>query len=155
MNTKINTTVNILRLEYSLIWILTLVIIVLYETEILQQGSLAGNAQAEYISQLTGVLLTIILIPMSLRLFNISLTRYIKQLTFQKALSSYRRWSEIRIFLLLVVAIVNISLYYSLFDISNLLCGAMSLLASLFCIPGRQRLITELDLSTETFNQKS
>ena len=75
-----------------------------------------GNANAEYVAQLTGVLLAICLIPMSLRIFNLSLTKYIKNLNIEKALKSYRRWSEVRIILLLVVAVFNIKQKGRIYD---------------------------------------
>lgn len=101
------------------------------------------------VAQLTGVLLAICLIPMSLRIFNLSLTKYIKTLNIENALKSYRRWSEVRIILLLVVAVFNISLYYWTMDNTGLLCGGMAVLASMFCIPGRKRILSELDLTKE------
>ena len=84
----------------------------LYECDILPQGLFAGDAQIEYIMQVTSILLTICLIPLSLRLFNLSLTRYVSLLPLPEALKSYRRWSEIRIALLLVLALIDLSAYY-------------------------------------------
>ena len=67
-------------------------------------------------------------------------------LNIEKALKSYRRWSEVRIILLLVVAVFNISLYYWTMDTTGLLCGGMAVLATMLCIPGRRRMLSELDL---------
>ena len=101
----------------------------------------------EYIMQVTSILLTICLIPLSLRLFNLSLTRYVSLLPLPEALKSYRRWSEIRIALLLVLALIDLSAYYWTMNTTGLLCAGMTVIASLFCIPSKQRLLNELQLS--------
>lgn len=146
MEQKINGLLRLLKIEFVVMWVLVIALIAGYECGLLEEGSLVGKASAEYVAQLTGVLLAICLIPMSLRIFNLSLTKYIKNLDIEKALNSYRRWSEVRIILLLVVAVFNISLYYWTIDNTGLLCGGMAILASMFCIPGKKRLLSELDL---------
>ena len=112
MEKKIEILLRLLKIEFAVAWIIIIGLIAGYETGILEEGVLVGNARAEYIAQLTGVLLAICLIPMSLRIFNLSLTKYIKNLDIENALKSYRRWSEVRIILLLVVADFIISLFF-------------------------------------------
>ena len=63
-----------------------------------------------------------------------------------EALKSYRRWSEIRLFLLAVPAIMGISFYYLTLNTTGIFCAAMALIASLFCVPSESRLLNELDL---------
>lgn len=147
MEKELKRLVQILKGEYALLWILTLLLAGLYEYEILPQGLLAGNAQAEYIMQVASILLTVCLIPLSLRIFSLSLTRYVTGLPLPKALKSYRRWSEVRIALLLTASLINLSAYYWTMDTTGLLCAGMVIIASLFCIPSKERLLNELHLS--------
>ena len=63
-----------------------------------------------------------------------------------EAVKSYRRWNEVRVCLLLVAALVNLSVYYWTMDTTGVLCAGMVLVASLFCVPGRERVVSELDL---------
>lgn len=149
MEKKIAQLIGLLKIEFVFMWLIIAGVILAYEYGVLEEGTLVGNANAEYLSQLTGVLLAICLIPMSLRIFNLSLTRYIKKLDIENALKSYRRWSEVRLILLLVVVVFNISFYYWTMDTTGLLCGGMAALASMFCVPGRKRLLSELDLLKE------
>ena len=151
MEKELKRLVRILKGEYALLWILSLLLAALYECGLLPQGILAGDAQTEYILQVTGILLTVCLIPLSLRLFSLSLTRHIVTLPLAEALKSYRRWSEIRIALLTVPALLGLSIYYWTMDNTGLLCAGMSLIASLFCIPGKERLQNELHLSDNPF----
>lgn len=147
MEKELKRLVQILKGEYALLWILTLLLAGLYECEILPQGLLSGNAQAEYIMQVASILLTVCLIPLSLRIFSLSLTRYVTGLPLPKALKSYRRWSEVRIALLLTASLINLSAYYWTMDTTGLLCAGMVIIASLFCIPSKERLLNELHLS--------
>lgn len=147
MEKELKRLVRILKGEYALLWILTLLLAGLYECEILPQGLLAGNAQAEYIMQVASILLTVCLIPLSLRIFSLSLTRYVTGLPLPKALKSYRRWSEVRIALLLTASLINLSAYYWTMNTTGLLCAGMVIIASLFCIPSKERLLNELHLS--------
>ncbi len=147
MEKELKRLIRILKAEYALMWVLTVLLAALYECDILPQGLFAGDAQMEYIMQVTSILLTICLIPLSLRLFNLSLTRYVSLLTLPEALKSYRRWSEIRIALLLVLALIDLSAYYWTMNTTGLLCAGMTVIASLFCIPSKQRLLNELQLS--------
>lgn len=147
MEKELKRLIRILKAEYALMWVLTVLLAALYECDILPQGLFAGDAQMEYIMQVTSILLTICLIPLSLRLFNLSLTRYVSLLPLPEALKSYRRWSEIRIALLLVLALIDLSAYYWTMNTTGLLCAGMTVIAFLFCIPSKQRLLNELQLS--------
>ena len=71
----------------------------------------------------------------------------VRALPLVEALQSYCRWNEVRMAMLLVPALFNFSVYYWTLNTTGLLCGIMVLVASLFCVPGRNRLLAELDLS--------
>lgn len=146
MKERIESLLRILKVEYTLMWILVIVTVIMYEADVLPQGTMVGNSTAEYVAQLTGVLLTICFIPMSLRMFGLFISRYVKTLALDRALKSYRRWSEIRIIMLFATVLFNISLYYWTMDITGLLCGGMGVIAALFCIPGKERMMSELDM---------
>lgn len=139
-----------LKVEYALLWILPLLLAGLYEADILPQGSLADRMPASYYLHTAGILLALVCIPVSLRLFQLSLTRYVRQLPVRRALRSYRHWSEARLCLLLVPALANVAVYYCTLETTGLLCAGMVMTASLFCAPGRQRLENELALPSLT-----
>ncbi len=153
MEKELKCLIRILKAEYALMWVLTVLLAALYECDILPQGLFAGDAQMEYIMQVTSILLTICLIPLSLRLFNLSLTRHIAALPLKNALKSYRRWSEIRIALLTVASLASLSAYYWTMDTTGLLCTGMTVIASLFCVPGKERLLSELNLSDTSLSE--
>ena len=146
MEKKIKQLLQWLQLEYVLVWVLPLVLVALYETGVMTEGVYAGDVRMDYILQTVGILLVVGLIPLSLRLFSLSLVKHVKQLTLPEALKSYRRWSEVRIGMLLVPVLVNLSFYYLTMNTTGIMCAMMALIASLFCIPTRKRMLDELAL---------
>ena len=131
---------------FILVWALPLVYALLHETGVLSQGALAGDARMEYIFQTIGILMTIVLIPFALRIFNLNLVKRIQELPLQQALKSYRIWADVRLALLVVPALINLQFYYLTLNNTGLFCTAMALIASLFCVPSESRIKNELDL---------
>ena len=146
MKEQINRILKWLIVAILLVWALPLVYAHLHETGVLSQGALAGDARMEYIFQTIGILMTIVLIPFALRIFNLNLVKRIQELPLQQALKSYRLWADVRLALLLVPALINLQFYYLTLNNTGLICAAMSLIASLFCVPSESRIKNELDL---------
>ena len=149
MKERISQMVRVLQVEYAVLWILALGVVLCNELGLFVEGHFAGDGLMEYILQTVGILLVIGLIPFSLRLFSLSLVKRIQQLPLEEAMKSYRRWSEIRLALLAVPVLINLSFYYLTLNTTGLFCAVMALLASLFCVPSRKRLMTELQLPEE------
>ena len=146
MEKKIRQLLRYLQIEYVAVWVLPLLLVALYETGVMTEGAYAGDVRMDYVLQTVGILLAVGLIPLSLRLFSLSLVKNVKQRSLPEALKSYRRWSEVRLALLFATALFNFSAYYCTLNTTGLLCGGMVLVASLFCVPGRERLLSELNL---------
>ena len=146
MKEQIKRILIIQKSAFLGVWTAPLLLVVLYETGLYQEGLLAGNAQMEYILQSVSILLTIGLIPFALRMFNLNLVKRIKELPLQQALKSYQIWSILRLALLFVPAIMALSFYYLTLNTTNLFCACMALIATLFCVPSESRIKNELDL---------
>ena len=146
MKEQIKRILIIQKSAFLGIWTAPLLLVVLYETGLYQEGLLAGNAQMEYILQSVSILLTIGLIPFALRMFNLNLVKRIKELPLQQALKSYQTWSLLRLALLFIPAILALSFYYLTMNTTNLFCACMALIATLFCVPSENRIKNELDL---------
>ena len=146
MKEQIKRILIIQKSAFLGVWTAPLLLVVLYETGLYQEGLLAGNAQMEYILQSVSILLTIGLIPFALRMFNMNLVKRIKDLPLQQALKSYQIWSILRLALLFVPAILALSFYYLTMNTTNLFCACMALIATLFCVPSESRIKNELDL---------
>ena len=149
MEKKIKQLLRYLQIEYVAVWVLPLLLVALYETGVMTEGAYAGDVRMDYVLQTVGILLAVGLIPLSLRLFSLSLVKNVKQRSLPEALKSYRRWSEIRTGMLVVPVLVNLSFYYLTLNNTGVLCAMMALIASLFCVPTRKRMLDELDLVKE------
>ena len=146
MKEQIKRILIIQKSAFIGVWTAPLLLVVLYETGLYQEGMIAGNAQMEYILQSVSILLTIGLIPFALRMFNLNLVKRIKELPLQQALKNYQTWSLLRLALLFVPAILALSFYYLTMNTTNLFCACMALIATLFCVPSESRIKNELDL---------
>lgn len=146
MKEKINYLYKRLLAAFVLLWALPALLVILTETGVFPQGGYVGDAQMEYMLQSAGILLVISLIPFSLRMFHLNLIKRVQELPLEEALTSYLRWSEIRLGLLLVPVLVNLSFYYLTLNTTGIFCAAMALLASFFCVPSKGRILDELNL---------
>ena len=149
MKEQIKKTLNQQKIGFSATWALPLFAVVLGECEIFPEGLYTGNAQMDYVLHTIGILLTVTLIPFALRIFNLNLVKRIQELPLQQALKSYQRWADVRLFLILVPAFLNVQFYYLTLNTTSLFCASMALIASLFCVPSESRLKNELNLPEE------
>ncbi|MBQ7350619.1 MAG: hypothetical protein IJW56_07045 [Bacteroides sp.] len=149
MKEKIKKLLLAQKGKFIAYWTIPVWFVVLYETGVCNKDIHAGNIQLEYILQSAGILLTIGLIPFALRIFNFNLVKGIREYPLERALASYNLWSDVRLCLLAVPAILNFSFYYLTMNTTGLFCGAMAMLASLFCVPSESRIKNELDLPEE------
>lgn len=149
MKKQIKKLILAQKCTFGAFWTIPVWFIALYETGLFSKGVHAGDAQMEYIYQTVGILLTIGLIPFALRIFNLNLVKRIREYPLQRALASYKLWSDVRLCLLAVPAILNLSFYYMTLNTTGLFCGAMAMLASFFCVPSEKRIKNELDLPEE------
>ncbi len=135
-----------LKAEYLLFWLLNIILMVAYEAGWLPQGGWVGDAPMEYLSQTVCILFTILIIPFSLRVFNITVVRKVRNLPLMQALVCYRRWSEIRLALLCAASLLNLAVYYATLNTTGLFCAGMVFVAVFFCVPSRKQVLSELDL---------
>ena len=64
-----------------------------------------------------------------------------------EALKAYHRWNLIRLIMLAVIAWGNLVLYYLTLNNIGGLCALLACLAALFCVPGKRKLMNELEIT--------
>ncbi len=133
-----------LKREYCLFWVLALVLLAAYELGWMEEGTLAHDGQMCYLLQTLGVLLALGLIPFSLKMFSLAILRRMPEQPTAHALKVYARWSEIRLGMLTVVTLVNLSVYYVTLSSIGGLCALLGGLAALFCWPEAKQVKNEL-----------
>ena len=136
MEKQIKRVVKKLKISYIIFWAVTILLVVIGETEFFPIGLLADDVRTCYF-------------PFSMKLFSFVLTRKIDKLTFPVALSRYALWSIVRLGLLNFVVIYNLLCYYMTLNSTGALCALCALTASFFCLPGEKRLRNELYITNE------
>lgn len=131
------------------VWLLAAGLFLMNGTSIVEEGALAHDGRLCYVLQTATVLLTLCLIPVSLKMFGMALEKRVRPLPLPESLRSYLRWSEIRLAMLAVVVMIGLTVYHSTLSSIGGLCALVGLLATLFCLPGEERLRSELNLNDE------
>ncbi len=129
-------TRKILIFAFLLPVVLSGVLAVVYELELLLPGNLAGNATVEVIGVGAMELLTICLIPVALRLFKREPVR--RQLQ-QHPAEELRRWGLIRIAMIGGPVLVNTWLYYQTLNVAPGYLAIIGLLTMFFIYPSAAR----------------
>lgn len=132
-------------IEFALLWIIAFSIIVLFETGILSEGELAGHAQLEFFLETGAIILTLLIIPFSLKQFGQKLN-YIRELTLLDAIKAYRKWNTVRLLIFAIIIWGNLILYYVTLNNIGGLCALISSAAALYYLPSKKRVINELNI---------
>jgi hypothetical protein len=149
MEKEIKETTGRLKLSFTAVWAIAAVIFVCGEADIIPNGMIADNVRATYIYETISILATATMLPVSLKLFNFVLTRKVNEESLPQALRHYRLWSDVRLLILLAVVLIGLTCYYLTMSKTGGLCALIGLIATLFCIPGEERLRRELNIYKE------
>ena len=121
-------TVNILRTLFIASVGIAVVVAALYELDILPTGVLADRPQDEFLCTIAMELVTIVFIPIALRLFK---TKDVDRRLDEGDIKTFKTWSIVRILMITVPLLMNTLLYYSFM---NTAFGYMALIL-LICLP--------------------
>ena len=123
-----NKTISLLRTVLIANVGVAVVIAALYELDILPSGMFTGRAQDEFLSTISMELITIVFIPVALRLFK---TKDVEKRLEEGNIKAFRKWGLLRILMITVPLVLNTLLYYSFM---NTTFGYMALIL-LICLP--------------------
>ena len=123
-----NKTISLLRTVLIANVGVAVVIAALYELDILPSGMFTGRPQDEFLSTISMELITIVFIPVALRLFK---TKDVEKRLEEGNIKAFRKWGLVRILMITVPLVLNTLLYYSFM---NTTFGYMALIL-LICLP--------------------
>ena len=123
-----NKTISFLRTVLIANVGVAVVIAALYELDILPSGMFTGRPQDEFLSTISMELITIVFIPVALRLFK---TKDVEKRLEEGNIKAFRKWGLLRILMITVPLVLNTLLYYSFM---NTTFGYMALIL-LICLP--------------------
>ena len=149
MEERITRIVMYLKALYAFCWVVPLLVGIATEMDIPWVGAFAGDVRAAYGVETLVILLTVLCVPLALKLFAWVLARRIDAVGIDRALRLYVVWSTVRVMLLFLPALGGFLGYCLLLSNKCLLCGLIALVAMLFCVPGQKRLRSELHIDKE------
>lgn len=149
MEEQIKKTVRFVRIFYLLFWIVPIVFVIVGETTDSWVMMYADDVRTTYYAETLSILLTVVCVPLSLKLFAWVLYRRIDRADIARAQQLYVFWNGIRLVLLALPLIAGFLTYYGMLSTTGLLCALIALTASLFCLPSEERLRHELHIERE------
>lgn len=108
------------------------------------QITLVDNLNTEFLCHTTMIFLTIIAIPLSLRLFKIERVRH-KFKTSTDKTRTLKTWGMIRLFILGLPLVLNTLFYYLYENVAFFYLAVILVLASVFVYPSKNRCETETE----------
>lgn len=136
-------TQTILKLQFWTDLTVTAVMAVLFETEVLSTGLLAGlSPNTELVVTTLVELLSLLLIPVSLKMFKF---KPVRQDLVQRKEQALRKWGVVRLGVLFSVLFVNTLLYYIYMNTAFGYLVIITLLCLPFVYPSRDRCLTETE----------
>ncbi len=154
MDKQIKAVNRIMQTQYGLYIGFTILLVILFQSEIIIEGAYAADFKMQYILQTIGILTTIALVPFSLKIFSVKLNKVIKEADLEKALRLYLHWGYVRLMMLALVTYLNIIIYYMTLNNIGGLCALIGITASVFCLPGEKKLREEMNLITNNEENK-
>lgn len=135
-------TQSILTIEIATFVVAALIVVVLFESNTLLEGSLADSKTHEFLVVTAMELLTLCTVPLALRLFKFkSVERSLKE-NGQQALL---KWGTIRIMLIVVPMLLNVILFYLFGNVAFGYMAIILFLCLFFIYPTKSRCEAETE----------
>lgn len=146
---------RILMTNFLFMVLVTLLLVVLYETEILEPTDLAGDEALVFVITVIMEFVTIVVIPMALKLFSLKSVR--RKLVSRKG-DALLQWGTARINMLCLPMLVNTFMYYQTMAPAFGYMAIILFLCLFFIYPSMGRCVDETEEQTnnhETLDSNS
>ncbi|MCD8235571.1 MAG: hypothetical protein LUD00_02720 [Prevotellaceae bacterium] len=150
MDKNIKELLKQLKIELLVAWMIVASCFVAGETGLIPNGEYAVDERMSFILGIACITLTLVGVPLALKLFTLNTTRGLRRCNFDEALASYHLWSCIRMAMLLVCICFNAVVYYLTLDNRGLLCALISLAVTFYCWPTKDKIDKHLESCNNT-----
>ena len=124
--------------------VLALIIAALYECNILLEGGLCGNTNAEFLTEMVMIMLTICVIPFALRLFKY---KSVQNIIRRDPQQGYFRMALLRMLMLIVPMLANVICYYLFVNVRFFYLAVILAISLVFITPTKARQEAETTLN--------
>ena len=138
-----------LYVELAVFFVIVLVVAVLGATDVIPNGLFTGKewVNTAYVINIVTVAGLFIALFLALRLFRLNTD---KKQPIDIAVKTYHKWSALRLSVFMVAVVVALVAYFLTLEDSGLFCAAILLLiAMIYCIPSKRKLIEYLETQKE------
>lgn len=149
MEEQIEKTARCIKIVYVSFWVFAVAFVVIGEIGGSWIGMYAACVKDIYFAESLTILLTAACVPASLKLFSWIIEKRIDRITLPSALYLYLYGYIGRLVLLGVPMLSGFLIYYFMMSTKGVLCALISLVASLFCLPGERKLRKDLRIDRE------
>lgn len=145
MEKNIKELLKCLKIEMLAVWLIVLGVFLAGEFGVLPYGLLAADKQTVFALDTASIVVTLLLIPLALKLFQLNTTRSLLRMNMDESLVSYHRWSIVRLSILLACMVFDLLVHYLVVDTTGLLCALIGLLTTLICWPTEEKIKKHLE----------
>ena len=128
-----------LRIEMAVVWLIVVAAVVLGELDVIPNGLVLPHSPEEFKLNLADIVLTIVGIPLAIRLFTL------RRMNNDEALCSYHIWSVVRLGILCVSAVFSVAIYYVATSVSGVFCALVAMCATIYCWPSESKISSYLE----------
>lgn len=141
----------VLRVESVVAWAVVVILFVLGSQGVIVNGSVEPHSQREFTLNSIGILSTLLVLPLAVKLFLLNTTRALRRMNKDEALDFYHIWSLVRMVLVTLCISYNVFIYYMTLNMTGLLCACIGICITIYCLPTRQRVDQYLETVNEEF----
>ena len=134
-----------LQLIFWIPIVLSAIIIVSGELDIIPNGIVQPHSNAEFKLNTMVIILTVVGVPTSLKLFSLNTTKGLRRMNNDEALRSYHVWSTVRMAVLTADAILGFVAYYLSLNVTGLLCALVAMATTFYCWPVEHKISDYVD----------
>lgn len=134
-----------LKFEWVAVWLMVVAAVVLGEVDVIPNGLVLPNSSEEFKLNTADILLTLIGIPVAIRLFTLNTTKGLRRMNNDEALKAYHVWSVVRIGILCVTAVFSVAVYYLATSVSGIFCALIAMCVMFYCWPSKEKITSYLE----------
>lgn len=149
MEKLIERLMRVLWIQLGTSLALAVLLVCLFEWNVLPEGLFAGDVLMGYVLQTLTILVTLLCLPLALKLYNRKVSKHRPEGSLPEAISNLAHWSGRRVFTISLPIYVGIIAYYFTLNVSHIFCALIACIALCICLPIKERVLEQLDIPVD------
>lgn len=145
MEKRIKLLLKMIKGSLILTWVVGIVAVILGETSCFVDFAVEPHSQDEFICNGIAICITIIGLPLVVKIFNLCTTRSLRRMDNDEALDRYGRYAYARSIAFMLMVGADVVIYYMTMNITGAMCALCVLVFTLVCWPKREQIVSYLE----------